>query len=99
MIDPLGIVSRVNATTPAAPRPQQGGAGADFKQELLDEMRKVNEMQQDATQATNELLTGQRDDLEGVMIATQKADSAFRMLLALRNKVVDAYDEVKNIRV
>ena len=56
-------------------------------------------MQQDATQATNDLLTGQRDDLEGVMIATQKADSAFRMLLALRNKVVDAYDEVKNIRV
>lgn len=98
MIDPLGIVSRVNATTPATPRPQ-AGAGGDFKQELLDEMRKVNEMQQDATQATNDLLTGQRDDLEGVMIATQKADSAFRMLLALRNKVVDAYDEVKNIRV
>jgi flagellar hook-basal body complex protein FliE len=44
-------------------------------------------------------LTGQRDDIEGVMIATQKADSAFRMLLALRNKVVDAYDEVRNIRV
>ena len=41
MIDPLGIVSRVNATTPAAPRPQ-AGTGADFKQELLDEMRKVN---------------------------------------------------------
>ena len=78
---------------PAAP------AGADFKQELLDEMRKVNEMQQDATQATNDLLTGRRDDIEGVMIATQKADSAFRMLLALRNKVVDAYDEVRNIRV
>jgi flagellar hook-basal body complex protein FliE len=62
-------------------------------------MRRVNQMQQDATQATNELLTGQRDDIEGVMIATEKADSAFRMLLALRNKVVDAYDEVKNIRV
>jgi flagellar hook-basal body complex protein FliE len=33
------------------------------------------------------------------MIAAQKADSAFRMLLALRNKAVDAYDEVRNIRV
>jgi len=99
MIDPLGIVSRVNPQAGAGIRPPQGAAGASFKQELLDEMQKVNEMQQDATQATNELLTGQRDDIEGVMIATQKADSAFRMLLALRNKVVDAYDEVKNIRV
>ena len=34
-----------------------------------------------------------------LLIATQKADSAFRMLVALQNKVVGAYDEVKNIRV
>ena len=92
MIDPLGIISRVNTQSPA-------GISGDFKQELLDQMKQVNDMQKDATQATNELLTGERDDIEGVMIATQKADSAFRMLLALRNKVVDAYDEVKNIRV
>ena len=98
MIDPLGIVSRVNAQSAATPRPQQA-AGADFKQELMDELRKVNEMQQDASQATNDLLTGQRDDIEGVLIATQKAYSAFRMLVALQNKVVGAYDEVKNIRV
>lgn len=99
MTDPLGIVSRINTQSTGMSRQGQSPAGADFKQELLDEMRKVNQMQQDATQATNDLLTGQRDDIEGVMIATQKADSAFRMLLALRNKVVDAYDEVRNIRV
>ena len=99
MIDPLGIVSRVNSQSVATPRPQQAAGGADFKQELLDELRKVNEMQQDASKATNDLLTGQRDDIEGVLIATQKADSAFRMLVALQNKVVGAYDEVKNIRV
>lgn len=99
MTDPLGIVSRINTQSTGMSRSGQSPAGGDFKQELLDEMRKVNQMQQDATQATNDLLTGQRDDIEGVMIATQKADSAFRMLLALRNKVVDAYDEVRNIRV
>jgi flagellar hook-basal body complex protein FliE len=98
MTDPLGIVSRVNAQQPVAPRSQQGDGGG-FKQELLDELRKVNEMQKDASQATNELLTGQRDDIEGVLIATQKADSAFRMLVALQNKVVGAYDEIRNIRV
>jgi flagellar hook-basal body complex protein FliE len=99
MTDPLGIVSRINTQSPGLSRQGQSPAGSDFKQQFLDEIRKVNEVQQDATQATNDLLTGQRDDIEGVMIATQKADSAFRMLLALRNKVVDAYDEVRNIRV
>jgi flagellar hook-basal body complex protein FliE len=99
MMDPLGIVSRVNSQAGGVGRPTSQPAGSDFKQEFLNEIRKVNELQQDASNATNDLLTGQRDDIEGVMIATQKADSAFRMLLALRNKVVDAYDEVRNIRV
>ena len=99
MMDPLGIVSRVNTQSGAGVRPQAQPGGGDFKQELLEEIRKVNEMQQDASQATNDLLTGQRDDIEGVLIATQKADSAFRMLVALQNKVVGAYDEVRNIRV
>lgn len=99
MIDPLGIVSRVNSQQPGLPKPVAGGEGTDFRQELLAEMKKVNDLQRDARQATNDLLTGQRDDVEGVMIAAQKADSAFRMLLALRNKAVDAYDEVRNIRV
>lgn len=99
MTDPLGIISRVNLPAGVPQKAQQGGQGGDFQKELLDEIRKINEMQQDATKATNELLTGQRDDIEGVMIATQKADSAFRMLVALQNKVVGAYDEVRNIRV
>jgi flagellar hook-basal body complex protein FliE len=99
MTDPLGIVSRVNTQSTGISRQDRGASGEDFMQHLRDEIQKVNQAGQDATQATNDLLTGQRDDIEGVMIATQKADSAFRMLLALRNKVVDAYDEVKNIRV
>ena len=41
----------------------------------------------------------QRDDVEGVILATQKADNAFRMLQAVRNKVVAAYEEVKQLRV
>ena len=33
------------------------------------------------------------------MIATQKADTAFKMLLQVRNKVLEAYDEIKQTRV
>ena len=42
---------------------------------------------------------GRRDDIEGVLIAARKADTAFRMLLQVRNKVLDAYEEVKQLRV
>jgi flagellar hook-basal body complex protein FliE len=42
---------------------------------------------------------GRRDDIETVIIATDKADTAFRMLLQVRNKMLEAYEEVKQVRV
>lgn len=56
-------------------------------------------MQQDATRATEDLLTGRRNDLEGVILATEKADTAFKMLQAARNQVMQALDEIKQMRV
>ena len=58
----------------------------------------MNKLQQDAEGAKVGITTGEAS-LEEVITATETADTAFRMLLAVRNKLVDAYDEVKNIRV
>lgn len=105
MSDPLGIVGRLQSIAPASPAARADraggseGDGPDFRTELLKQIGEVNRLQQDATSATEDVLTGRRDDIEAVMLATQKADSAFRMLLAVRNKVMDAYDEVKQMRV
>lgn len=105
MADPLGFINAAG-TQGIGPRPQVGGVqpapgpGApSFKDVLLENLREVNSLQQDATRAVEDLQTGKRADVEGVILATQKADTAFRMLQALRNKVVEAYDEVKQIRV
>jgi len=65
----------------------------------MQSLDEVNRAQQEATQAVEDLATGQRSDVEGVMLATQKADNAFRMLQSLRNRMIEAYDEVKQIRV
>jgi flagellar hook-basal body complex protein FliE len=65
----------------------------------MDTLREADRLQQDATQAVEDLQTGRRDDLEGVILATQKAETAFNMIQALRNKVMQAYDEIKQMRV
>ena len=81
------------------------GAGRDadqgpgFRQLLNDQIEKVNQLQRDATEAIQDLSVGKRDDIESVLIATQKADTAFRLLLQVRNKVIDAYDEVRQMRI
>jgi flagellar hook-basal body complex protein FliE len=110
MSDPVGLIGAGGAggVNPSMyPRPvikgpggelPQATPGASFKDVLLQNLNEVNKAQQDATRAVEDLATGQRTDLEGVIMATQKADNAFRMLQALRNKVVEAYEEVKQIR-
>jgi len=64
----------------------------------MQNINEVNRLQQDATTAIEDLQTGQRTDVEGVLTAAQKADTAFRMLVAVRNKVQAAYEEIKQMR-
>ena len=104
MIDRVGLINtaKITPNNGQADRIHAGqGAtpGASFKDVLLDNLKSVNQLQQDATTAIEDLQTGQRNDLETVLMATQKADTAFRMLQAVRNKVMDAYEEIKQIRV
>lgn len=82
-------------------RPTDGGPaeGASFKDLLLDSIQQVNVMQQDANRAIEALSTGGDVNPAEVLTAVQKADLAFRMMMQIRNKLVQAYQEVQNIRV
>jgi flagellar hook-basal body complex protein FliE len=104
MNDPLGLInlSAANRQAPMTPRSNTGApnqSGPGFKEMLQQQIDKVNQLQLDANTAMEDLATGRRDDLESVITATQKADLAFRMLLQVRNKMMDAYEEVKQIRI
>lgn len=102
MTDPLGLINNagVSPISPVKPASPAGKAeGPAFKDVLMKNIEQVNKLQQDAEVAIEDLATGRRDDVDGVMIAKQKADIAFQMLLQVRNKMMDAYEEVKQIRV
>ena len=70
-----------------------------FKNFLLDSIREVNAMQQDADKAVENLASGGDANPAEVLTAVQKADIAFRMMMQIRNKMVQAYNEIQNIRV
>lgn len=73
--------------------------GTSFKDYLLSSIQEVNSMQQAADQAVEQLATGGNVNPAEVLTAVQKADMAFRMMMQIRNKIVQAYQEVQNIRV
>ena len=82
-----------------APAKPQAPQGASFKDFLLDSIQEVNVMQQDADRAVEKLVSGGDINPAEVLTAVQKADIAFRLLMQIRNKMVQAYQEVQNIRV
>ena len=84
-----------------APAGNAGGVSGttSFKDFLLNSIQEVNTMQQDANRAVETLATGGDIGPAEVLTAVQKADIAFRMMMQVRNKLVQAYQEVQNVRV
>ena len=72
---------------------------SSFKDLLLGSIHEVNSMQQAADRAVEALASGQEVNPAEVLTAVQKADIAFRLMMQIRNKIVQAYQEVQNIRV
>ncbi len=106
MVDPIGLIGagQTPGISPIRDRLPAGGEAHDpsapsFKDVLMENLQKVNDLQKDATTAIEDLHSGKRNDLETVLMATAKADTAFQMLLQVRNKMMEAFEEIKQIRV
>ncbi|MGI9205856.1 MAG: flagellar hook-basal body complex protein FliE [Woeseiaceae bacterium] len=76
--------------------PEQSGFGDLFK----DAIQQVNESQMNSSGMKRDFEMGTGDaSLAEVMIATQKADLSFRAMTEVRNKLVNAYQEIMNMPV
>lgn len=100
MTDPLGLIHGTQNASRGGGTPSRVAAddGPNFKDVLLQNLNEANRAQQDATLAVEGLAEG-KGDVENVVLAAKKAETAFQMLQALRNRVVEAYDEIKQMRV
>ncbi len=73
--------------------------GEDFKTALLDSLEEVNRLQTDAAQGIEKLGRGETANMAEVFSAVRKADIAFSMMMEMRNKLVEAYRELQQMRV
>lgn len=70
-----------------------------FADTLKDAVQSVNQLQKDSDVQMQKLATGQAKSIPDVMIAAEKADIAMRLMLQVRNKIIDAYQEVMKMQV
>ena len=94
-------MSQGNAMAMAAQSAQSASAAplASFQEFFADAVKQTNDLQQNAGKAQQRLLVGDSDDLHGVMIAMEKAGLAFQLTMSVRNKVIEAYQEVMRMQI
>lgn len=72
--------------------------GDSFSSVLSNAVHGVDQLHQDATAQVANLLQGGGADLNNVMIAVEKADVAFQLMMQVRNKIVSAYQDIEKMQ-
>jgi len=72
--------------------------GASFQDMFSGFMKDVNDMQIKADQSIQKMVSGEVKDVHQVMLAVGEAKTAFNLLLEIRNKTLEAYQEIMRMR-
>jgi flagellar hook-basal body complex protein FliE len=81
------------------PKPSAADGKIAFGEVLGQSVEKVNNLQNQADAAVNDLTTGKNTDIHQTMIAVEKAGVAFELMMQLRNKVITAYETIMRMPV
>jgi len=76
-----------------------GASNVSFADVLSDSLKTVEDTDTADKVSALELLAGQSDDLSGLMLDSQKAELSLNLALQIRNKVIDAYNEIMRMQV
>ena len=93
-ITPIGGINPGIVQTPGASKPS-----GEFQSTLENAIDRVEQFRKTADQSVEQFLTGEGGELHGAILATQRAQLSFDLFLQVRNKVVDAYQEVMRLQM
>ena len=79
----------------AQPFPVQGDLS--FEELLSSSMKEVNALQQESDELVRKLATGDVEDISEVVLASSRAEVALKLFMELRNKFLDAYQQLSRI--
>ena len=99
-------MNNVISSIPTFPDFQQPGSKAapssseegNFGSALKTAINQMEQLHTDAEQQVTDLVKGDRGDVHNVMIAVEKADIAFQLMMQVRNKIVNAYQEISRLQ-
>ena len=99
-VRPLELLSKLPQAAGPRTRGQNGQAeSASFGETLKQFLSDVNQLQLEANEQMQKLAAGEVENLHDVMIAVEKANVSFELLMEIRNKILEAYQELMRMQV
>ena len=97
-IDPTNSISAVAAVERGSV-PAQAAGSTDFSVWLQQQMNSVSTQIQAAETQVTQLAAGQTDNLHQVMISLEKAKLSFELMVQVRNKLLEGYQEIMRMQI
>jgi len=79
--------------------PASAAPAGGFMSSLQQAISKANDIQLQANQATEALMSGQTQNIHQTMVALQEADVSFQLMMQIRNKLLSAYEEIQRMQI
>lgn len=98
VISPVSPLRFVPQVTPLK-APGKSDPGSSFQSLLQNAIQNVETFRQDADTKVNSFLSGESDEVHDVVMATQRAELSFELFQGVRNKVVQAYQEIMRMQL
>jgi len=98
-ISPITAQASVESISRPIQTPGGSGASGEFRGLLEGAINSVEQQGNLATQSVERFLAGDGEELHTAMMATQRADLAFELGLQVRNKVVQAYQQIMQMQM
>lgn len=77
----------------------QGTGNLPFSDIFKNALENVSKLELEAQALANDFAVGRTDNIHQVMIAAEKADIALQFTLQIRNKIMDAYNEIMRMQI
>jgi len=94
------ILPKTNLDFPGMPKVGGGRQKSDFTDTIKaveKYISKVDDLQQSSNASVKDLLSGKSEDIASVVSAVAKADMSFKLLVGVRNKLIEAYKQTMNM--
>ena len=98
-VTPISSAGLPVAPPPSSAAPTSEAGGGSFARLLDQALEGAAQSHQNAQAAIHDLATGQTDQLHGVLLQVAQADLSFRLILEIRNRLSEAFQEIMKMQV